>query len=57
MARIIEKFLEKAEHFRRLKEGTTDDLKRSHFEEMERSYHLLAESERLAAVASMHNAA
>ena len=46
MARIVEKFLEKAEHFRRLKEETTDDLKRSQFEEMERSYQMLADSER-----------
>jgi hypothetical protein len=44
-----EAYLELAERFRRLKEGTTDDLQRSRFEEMETSYRLLAESERLLA--------
>jgi hypothetical protein len=49
MGEITEKLLERAEHFRRLKEATTDDLKRSRFEEMERSYQLLAENARLLA--------
>jgi hypothetical protein len=38
-----------AERFRRLKEGTTDDLQRCNFEAMETSYRLLAETERLIA--------
>lgn len=44
-----EAYLELAERFRRLKDGTTDDIQRSHFDELERSYRLCAESERLLA--------